>query len=231
MIRLNKYLAMSGVCSRRSADKLITEGKVKINGKVVKELGTVVDEKKDKIDVYNSETKIEKKKVYIMLNKPAGYITTSKEQFGRDYIMQLIHEKERVFSIGRLDQDTEGLILLTNDGEFANELMHPSKKINKTYVAKVSGNISEDKIKKLENGIKIEDYITAKAKVNWIAKDTLEIIIHEGKNRQVRKMCRAVGLKVEKLRRTKIGNLDLENLKVGEYKLFTKKQIETKLFK
>ena len=227
MIRLNKFLAMCGICSRRNADEIILQGKVRINGKKVTELGVSVDELKDKIEYNGKILKIKSKKVYIMLNKPAGYITTSKEQFGRPYILELIKEKERVFPVGRLDMDTEGLILLTNDGDFANSLMHPSKKINKVYEAKVSGNITEEKIKKLQNGVKIEDYITAPAKVRLITKDILEIIIHEGKNRQVKKMCRAVGLRVEKLKRTKIGEMELGNLKVGEYKILTEKQIKS----
>ena len=226
MLRLNKFLAMCGICSRRNADELILNKKIKVNGKIIYELGTVVDEYKDKVEYNNQILKLKNKKVYIMLNKPSGYITTSKEQFDRPYILELIHEEERVFPVGRLDMDTEGLILLTNDGEFSNSLMHPSKKIDKVYEAKVVGNITEEKIKKLEKGVKIEEYVTAPAKVKLLKKDVLEITIHEGKNRQVKKMCRAVGLRVEKLKRVRIGNMELGNLKVGEYVKFTEKQIK-----
>ncbi|MBR1883876.1 MAG: rRNA pseudouridine synthase [Clostridia bacterium] len=230
MIRLNKFLAMSGVCSRRMADKYIEDGKVSINGNVASELGTIINEEKDIVKVDGKCVKIEKKKVYIVLNKPAGYITTSKEQFGRPYILDLIKEKERVFPVGRLDMDTEGLIILTNDGDFANDMMHPSKKVNKTYVAKVMGKITEDKIRKLEKGVLIDGYVTAEAKVRLLEKQTLEITIHEGKNRQIKKMARAVGLRVEKLKRTKIGNLDLEKIPVGKYKLMSEKMIKEKIF-
>ncbi len=219
MIRLNKFLSMCGVCSRRKADELIGQGKIKVNGKIEGKIGSIVDEIKDKVEYEGKLLKLEDKKIYIMLNKPSGYITTSKEQFDRPCILDLIHEKERVFPIGRLDMDTEGLILLTNDGEFANKVMHPSKKIEKTYIAKVSGIITEEKMDKLRNGVKIEDYITAEAKVRKLSKDSIEIIIHEGKNRQIKKMCLAVGLRVEKLKRIKIGNLELGNLEVGKYKI------------
>lgn len=226
MIRLNKFLSMCGVCSRRKADELILNKKILVNGKNVSQLGMLIDEKKDEVKYEGKVLKVQERKIYIMLNKPAGYITTSKEQFGRPSVLDLITEKERVFPVGRLDMDTEGLLILTNDGEFANNLMHPSKKIEKTYTAKVLGNITEDKINKLKNGVKVEDYITAPAKVRMLSKNSLEIIIHEGKNREVKKMCKAVGLKVEKLRRTKIGSLELGNLEIGKYTLISEEKIK-----
>ena len=229
MVRLNKFLAMSGVSSRRQADKYIESGKVLVNGNVVTELGTCIDEEKDIVVVNGKRIKKEEKKLYIVLNKPEGYITTSKEQFGRPCILDLINEKERVFPVGRLDMDTEGLIILTNDGDFANDMMHPSRKVDKTYIAKVSGKIDSEKIKKLESGVKIEDYTTAPAKVKWIEKQTLEITIHEGKNRQIKKMCLSVGLGVEKLKRIKIGNLELGNIEIGKYILMTEKEIRRKI--
>ena len=229
MIRLNKFLATCGVSSRRNADEIILSGKVKVNGERVQSLGSCIDEFKDKVEYNGQILKLKNKKKYIVLNKPSGYITTSKEQFGRPYVLELINEEERVFPVGRLDMDTEGLLILTNDGEFANELMHPSKKIDKVYEAKVSGNITKEKIEKMKKGVKIEDYITAPAKVRLLKKDVLEIIIHEGKNRQVKKMCRAVGLRVEELKRTKIGKLELGNLKVGEYKIYRLNEIKNKL--
>ncbi len=227
MVRLNKFMSMCGICSRRKADSYISQGKVKINGKIEYELGKTIDEKKDKVEFEDKILKVEKKKIYIMLNKPSGYITTSKEQFGRPYILDLINENERVFPVGRLDMDTEGLILLTNDGDFANKLMHPKTEIEKTYIAKVDGNITADKINKLKNGVDIGGYITKEAKVRMYSKNSLEIIIHEGKNRQVRKMCKSVGLRVEKLRRVKIGALELGDLEVGKYRVISEGKINS----
>ena len=215
MIRLNKYIAECGVCSRRSADTLIQSGKVSVNGEVITELGVKIDEISDTIEVDNKIIKKENKLVYIMLNKPKGYVTTSKEQFGRKSVLDLIDTNLRVYPIGRLDMYTEGLLLLTNDGNFANEMMHPKNKIEKTYIAKVSGNITNEKIEMLP------------AKVRKILdKNELEIVISEGKNRQVRKMCNAVGLNVINLKRTKIGNLNLGKLKLGSYKYFDKNIIK-----
>ncbi len=229
MIRLNKFLSMCSVCSRRSADDIIISGKIKVNGEKVTSLGVKVDEYKDRVEYNGKILNIDSRKVYIVLNKPAGYVTTSKEQLGRPYVLELINEKERVFPVGRLDMDTEGLLILTNDGEFSNSLMHPSKKVEKVYEAKVSGNITSDKIERLKNGVKIEDYITAPAKVRLLKNNFLEITIHEGKNRQIKKMCRAVGLRVEALKRTKIGKLNLGNLKVGEYKVYKEDFIKSKI--
>lgn len=226
MIRLNKYIAQSGVCSRRKADDFITGKEVKINGQTVFELGTMVDETKDIVTVKGEKISLVKRKIYIMLNKPEGYVTTSVEQFDRPCVIDLIKEEERVFPVGRLDMETEGLLLLTNDGEFANRLMHPSKKINKVYMAKVTGNITEEAIQRLKKGVEIEDYTTAPAIVEKISKDELKITIHEGKNRQVRKMCAAVGLNVVHLRRIKVGNLELGNLRLGKYKVLKSYEIK-----
>lgn len=150
MIRLNKYIAECGICSRRNADNLISSGKVKLNGNVVTELGTKIDEDKDEVEINNKKIIKENTYVYIMLNKPKGYVTTSKEQFGRKSVLDLIDTNFRVYPIGRLDMYTEGLLLLTNDGEFANKMMHPKNKIEKTYIAKVSGNITEEKLLSLK---------------------------------------------------------------------------------
>jgi len=230
MIRLNKYIAQSGVCSRRRAELYITDKEVKINDKVVSEQGVMVDETKDIVSVLGKKIALVKKKMYIMLNKPEGYVTTSIEQFDRPCVIDLIKEDERVFAIGRLDMETEGLLLLTNDGDFANKLMHPSEKINKVYIAKVTGNITDQTITQLKKGVDIEGYTTAPAMVEKLAKDQLKITIYEGKNRQVRKMCTAVGLNVTHLQRTKIGNLELGNLKLGKYKLIKSYEIKN-LFK
>lgn len=226
MIRLNKYIAECGVCSRRSADTLIQSGKVYVNRKKVVDLGTKIDETNDEVTINNEKIKKEEKLVYLMLNKPKGYVTTSKEQFNRKSVMDLINLNLRVYPIGRLDMYTEGLLLLTNDGEFANCMMHPKNKVKKTYIVKVSGNITDDKIERLKKGVDIGGYITKPAQIRKKQnKDEIEIIISEGKNRQVRKMCDAVGLKVLNLKRIKIGNVNLGNLKKGDFRFLTKEEI------
>ncbi len=226
MIRLNKYIAECGVCSRRSADTLIKNGKVYVNRKKVVDLGTKIDETNDEVTINNEKIKKEEKLVYLMLNKPKGYVTTSKEQFNRKSVMDLINLNLRVYPIGRLDMYTEGLLLLTNDGEFANCMMHPKNKVKKTYIVKVSGNITDDKIERLKKGVDIGGYITKPAQIRKKQnKDEIEIIISEGKNRQVRKMCDAVGLKVLNLKRIKIGNVNLGNLKKGDFRFLTKEEI------
>ena len=226
-MRLNKYIATCGICSRRSAENYIICGKVKVNGKVVTNLSTKVDELNDKVEVLGKNISIEKKKVYIMLNKPKGFVTTNKEQFNRKCTLDLIKEPQRVFPIGRLDMYTEGLLLFTNDGDFANKITHPKNKIEKVYVVKVDKNITKDMIYKLENGLDIGGYITKEAKVNLLKEREFEITISEGKNRQVRKMCEAVGLKVLELKRIKLGNIKLEDLQIGKYRFLTKNEIES----
>ena len=228
MIRLNKYIAECGICSRRKADILIESGKVLVNDIVIKDLGVKIDDTKDQVKVDGKTVSKENKFVYIMLNKPKGYVTTNSEQFGRKTVLDLIDTDYRIFPIGRLDMYTEGLLLLTNDGEFANKLMHPKNKVEKTYIANVKGNITEEKIEHLRNGVDIGGYITKPAKVSIISKDNneIEIKISEGKNRQVRKMCEAVGLKVINLKRTSIGKLNLSNLKIGKYRYLNKNEID-----
>ena len=228
MIRLNKYIAECGICSRRKADILIESGKVLVNDIVIKDLGVKIDDTKDIVKVDGKTISKEDKFVYIMLNKPKGYVTTNSEQFGRKSVLDLIDTDYRIFPIGRLDMNTEGLLLLTNDGEFANKLMHPKNKVEKTYIANVKGNITEEKIEHLRNGVDIGGYITKPAKVRIISKykNEIGIKISEGKNRQVRKMCEAVGLKVINLKRISIGKLNLGNLKIGEYRYLNKNEID-----
>lgn len=227
LIRLNKYIAECGCCSRRKADELISTNKVSINGKSVSELGQKVNPEKDVVKIGDTILKQEEAKVYLMLNKPAGYITTNNEQFGRMSTVDLIKEELRVFPVGRLDKDTEGLLLFTNDGEFANYMMHPSHTIEKTYIVTTDSLITTDKIEKLKNGVDIGGYVTKEAKVRKYSKSKLEIIISEGKNRQVRKMCQAVNINVLKLKRIRIGNIELGDLKSGEYRNLTKKEINS----
>lgn len=224
-MRLNKYIATSGYCSRRQADEYIKKGKVKINNKIAT-LGNDVDEKRDRVEVCGKRISLIDEKVYIMLNKPRGYATTNSDEKSRKIIFDLVKSKHRLFAVGRLDIATEGLILLTNDGTFANNLMHPSKKVEKVYIAKVKGEITDEKLTKLINGVDIDGYITKEAVVKKVGIDELEITITEGKNRQVRKMCETVNLDVSKLRRVKFAGLDLKGLKLGESRELTSNELE-----
>lgn len=225
MIRINKYIANCGVCSRRKADQLILNGKVKINGVIIRDLGISIDENIDKVSVDGKDLSLEDKNVYIMMNKPVGYVTTNNEQLGRKCTTDLIHENVRVFPIGRLDMDSEGLLLFTNDGYFSNSLMHPKNKVKKVYIAKLNRKITDDKIEQLKKGVDIGDYVTMPADVKRITSNVIEITISEGKNRQIRRMCEAVGLRVLKLKRIKIGNLEIGQLPVGKYRYLTRKEL------
>lgn len=223
MERLNKYIASCGICSRRKADDLILQGRVKINNEVVTNLGAQVNSN-DVVKVDNKEINKEEKKVYIMLNKPKGYVTTSHDQFNRKSVLDLINEDVRVYPIGRLDMYTEGLLLLTNDGEFSNKMMHPRNKVEKTYIVTTDTKITNKQINDLRTGVDIGGYITKPAKVRILNNNRLEIIISEGKNRQVRRMCESVGINLLNLRRVKIGNLKLGNLQSGKYRYLTEQE-------
>ena len=232
--RLQKYLASSGIDSRRKCEQLILEGKVEVNGKTVLELGTKIDPEIDEVKYNGKIVKPEEEKVYILLNKPIGYVTTVKEQFGRDKIIDLVKVNKRLVPVGRLDMYTSGAIILTNDGEFVNKLTHPKNEITKTYNVTVAGKIKEEEIKKLEKGIEIEGgYVTKPAEVKILKIDEqknisrIQIIIHEGKNRQIRKMCKAINKKVLALHRSKIGNIGVKDLKVGTWRYLTKKEVES----
>lgn len=228
-IRLNKYIALAGVCSRRNADTIILEGRVKVNGQTITELGTKVT-CKDKVEVDSKEIRLETNKIYVMLNKPKGYVTTSKEQFNRPSVLDLINVSERIFPIGRLDMDSEGLLLLTNDGDFTNEIIHPTKHVSKTYEVELKSDIYEEKIKLLKRGVDIGGYTTKPAEIGVISERKILITIYEGKNRQIRRMCEAIDNKVVSLKRISIGKLDLGNLKTGEYRLLNKDELN-KIFK
>ena len=232
--RLQKYLASSGIDSRRKCEQLILEGKVEVNGKTVLELGTKIDPEIDEVKYNGKIVKPEEEKVYILLNKPIGYVTTVKEQFGRDKIIDLVKVNKRLVPVGRLDMYTSGAIILTNDGEFVNKLTHPKNEITKTYNVTVAGKIKEEEIKKLEKGIEIEGgYVTKPEEVKILKINEkknisrIQIIIHEGKNRQIRKMCKAINKKVLALHRSKIGNIGVKDLKVGTWRYLTKKEVES----
>ena len=223
-IRLQKFLANSGVASRRKCEELILDGKVSVNGQIVKELGTKVNPAVDKVEYCGNPVFSSNKFVYILLNKPIGYVTTAKDQFDRDSVLDLVKVKERVVPVGRLDMYTSGALILTNDGDFVYKVTHPKHEITKTYTATVRGIIENDEVEKLRNGVEIEDYKTRPAKVKILKTDEeknisrLEITIHEGKNRQVRKMCEAVGSKVVALHRSKIGDIGVKDLKLGTWR-------------
>ena len=230
MERLQKVIANLGYCSRRKAEELIKEGKVLLNGNIVKELGTKV-KNSDTIEVEGNILDNNKNYEYYILNKPRGVVTTTNDEHGRKTVIDLIDTSTRIYPIGRLDYDTTGLLLLTNDGELANKLMHPSFKIDKTYIAKIEGIISPISIKKLRSGVVIDGYKTrpARVKVKSIDKKTnksiVEITISEGKNHQVKKMFEAVGHQVLKLKREKYAIFDIKDLKVGEYRKLTFKEV------
>lgn len=223
-IRLQKFLANSGVASRRKCEELILDGKVSVNGQIVKELGTKVNPAVDKVKYCGNPVFSSNKFVYILLNKPIGYVTTAKDQFDRDSVLDLVKVKERVVPVGRLDMYTSGALILTNDGDFVYKVTHPKHEITKTYTVTVRGVIENDAVEKLRNGVEIEDYKTRPAKVKILKTDEeknisrLEITIHEGKNRQVRKMCEAVGSKVVALHRSKIGDIGVKDLKLGTWR-------------
>lgn len=228
--RLQKVIANSGICSRRKAEELILTGHVTVDNVIVTKLGTVVTEK-NVIEVDGIRLEYDEK-VYYLLNKPRGVVSTTSDDKNRKTVIDLIDTKKRIYPIGRLDYDTTGALLLTNDGDFANLMMHPKNEIDKVYVAKLNGIIKGDEINKLKNGVLIADKLVVRAsRVKLRKVDTknqssfVEITIHEGKNHQVKKMFEAVGMKVDKLKRERIAFLNVQNLNSGEYRELTKKEV------
>ena len=230
-VRLQKYLAMANVASRRAAEEYIVQGRVKVNGNVCDVLGTKVD-MTDKVEFDGKIVKIEEKKVYIAMNKPSGYVTTASDERGRDTVIDLVKNDipERVFPVGRLDYNTEGLLILTNDGDFTYKVTHPKHKVAKVYLAEVVGVPDRKALNDLANGVLIDGKMTSRAKVDTVAinknSSTLEITIFEGRNRQVRKMCEAVGHRVIHLKRTAIGNVKLSHLPLGKWRHLTDREIK-----
>ena len=229
MERLQKVIAASGYTSRRKAEELIVQGKVKVNGKVVKELGTKVSEK-DEIEIDHKILEKEQKEYYL-INKPRGVITSTDDDKNRRIATELIPTNARIYPVGRLDYDTTGVLLLTNDGDFANIMMHPKNKIDKVYLAKLEGIIKGEQIHKLEKGIVLDHVkvIPSRVKLKKVNSDTntciVEITIHEGKNHQVKRMFEAVGFHVEKLTRKRMGIFTTEGLQSGEYRKLTPKEV------
>ena len=234
-IRLQKYLANSGVASRRKCEELILEGKISVNGEVVTELGTKINPTVDKVTYCGKEIQNSEKLVYILLNKPIGYVTTAKDQFNRDTVLNLVKVKERVVPVGRLDMYTSGALILTNDGDFVYKVTHPKHEVTKTYTVTLHGIIDVEAVEKLRQGVEIEDYVTRPAKVKILKTDIeknisrLEITIHEGKNRQFRKMCEAVGSIVIALHRSKSGNIRVKDLELGNWRYLKEYEVKSLL--
>ena len=228
-VRLQKFLAESGVASRRKSEELIEQGKVKVNGRLAM-IGDKVDPKKDTITVSGKKIVKTKTFTYVVLHKPRGFITTMNDEMDRKCVAELIKDVPgRVYPVGRLDRDSEGMLLFTNDGAFANAMTHPTKHVPKTYRVTVRPSISEEQITALTQGVIIEDRKTAPAEVRVITKEegrvVLEIILYEGRNRQIRKMCEEVGLEVARLKRTQIGSIKLGMLKQGAWRHLTEDEV------
>lgn len=236
MERLQKILSQAGIASRREAETFITAGRVAVNGTVVTELGAKADPAKDAITFDGKPVKPATKKVYVLLNKPAGYMTTMKDPEGRPIVSDLVKGVgERVFPVGRLDYNTEGLLLLTNDGAWANSLAHPRHEVDKEYLVRVQGGVSPDQVRHLASGVDLEEATTAPCTARIVQESEknswLSITIHEGRYRQVRRMCEAVGLSVVRLKRVRYGSLDLGELKPGQYRLLTPREAKLLLLK
>ncbi|MDU5111566.1 MAG: pseudouridine synthase [Clostridium sp.] len=232
--RLQKYMARCGVASRRKCEEIILSGEVKINDNIVSELGVKINPEKDTVTYKGNIIKPEEKKLYIMLNKPEGYITSVKDEKGRKTILDLVKVEERIYPIGRLDYDSSGLILLTNDGDIYNKIIHPRVNIGKKYIATCRGEFSKEEIRRFESGVDIGGYITAEAKMTLLdiekkknsVNSVVEIIIHEGKNRQIRRMCEALGHEVLSLKRVEVGNIKLGYLKKGQWRDLTEEELK-----
>lgn len=229
-VRLQKLLADCGIASRRKAEVLIADGLVKVNG-VAAKIGDKVDPKKDKVMVNGKPLVTKVRNVYVMLHKPRGFITTMSDEMDRRCVAQLVSDiPERIYPVGRLDRDSEGLLLLTNDGEFANALTHPSMHVPKTYRVTVRPSITDDQLTQITMGIVIEGQKTAPATVRVISQEpgrvVLEIVLYEGRNRQIRKMCEALGLEVARLKRIAVGPIKLGMLQQGDYRRLTREEVK-----
>lgn len=228
-IRLQKHLADCGVASRRKAEELIADGKVRVNGRIAK-IGDKVDPKRDKVSVRGKNVVVNNEKVYIMLHKPRGFVTTVNDELNRKCVMDLVKDAgSRLYPVGRLDKDSEGLLFLTNDGEFANKLTHPSSHVNKTYRVTVGGEVSDEKLDRLCSGIELDGRKTLPCDVFVIERredrTILNFIISEGRNRQIRRMCEAVGLEVLRLKRIEIAGVKLGMLQRGDWRPLNEREM------
>jgi 23S rRNA pseudouridine2605 synthase len=225
-VRLQKVLAQAGLGSRRVAEELIERGRVRVNGDVAV-LGRRVDPEVDVVEVDGAQIGVRSGLVHYLLNKPRGVITTASDTHGRPTVVELVPAEPRVFPVGRLDGDTEGLLLLTNDGDLAHRLTHPSFGVDKEYLVEVDGNPHRGVVRRLREGVELDDGVTAPAKVAVLGDHLLRITIHEGRNRQVRRMCEAVGTPVVRLVRTRIGPLNDRSLKPGEWRSLTQEEVRS----
>ncbi|MBR1807267.1 MAG: rRNA pseudouridine synthase [Selenomonadaceae bacterium] len=227
MERLQKLIARAGICSRRAAEDLIAAGRVTVDGKIVRELGAKAEPSQNKIRVDGRLLTFDAEKIYLLMNKPRGYVSTVHDDRGRRTVLDLLDENfsERVYPVGRLDLNSEGLLLLTNDGDLTNALLHPRREVTKTYRARVTGTVTEDKLDKLRTGIELDDGLTAPAEIYLLDDGLVEITIHEGRNRQVRRMFAAIGCDVKRLRRVKFAGLTLDGLKVGQVRSLSADEI------
>ena len=228
-VRLQKYMAECGVASRRKSEELIEMGKVKVNGHIA-HIGDKINPKKDIVTVKGKKINKEEKLYYLMLNKPRGFITTMSDEMDRKCVAMLVKDVgARVYPVGRLDRESEGLLLMTNDGEFANAMTHPTKHVPKTYRVTVRPSISEEQITKLSTGIVIDDRMTAPAEVRVVKREenrvVIEIILYEGRNRQIRKMCDALGLEVARLKRIAVGSVKLGMLPQGKWRELSEEEV------
>lgn len=233
-IRLQKFLSEAGVASRRKAEEMIRNGMVKVNGAVA-QIGDSVDPKKDTVVVKGKKVKKESNLRYILLNKPRGYVTTTDDDLGRKCVLELVRDvKERIYPVGRLDRVSEGALILTNDGAFANAMMHPSRHVPKTYRVTVRPDATAEQVDILSTGVELDGRMTAPAEVHVLSKEegraVLEIVLYEGRNRQIRRMCEAVNLEVARLRRIAVGPVKLGMLQTGEWRDLTPAEVES-LFK
>ncbi len=227
--RLQKLIAAAGLASRREAERWISAGRVTVNGRVAT-LGEQADPERDRIAVDGRPLRSEQQKITLMLNKPVGYVTTARDPQGRKVVRELVRDVPvRLFPVGRLDVNTEGLLLLTNDGELAARLSHPRHQVAKTYLVRIRGRLTDDERRRLEQGLELEDGPTAPARVEKVRSSGshtwLEMTITEGRNRQVRRMCEAVGHPVSRLKRIRVGFLDLGELRCGQYRLLTSAEV------
>ena len=233
-IRLQKFLSEAGVASRRKAEEMIRNGSVKVNGAVA-QIGDSIDPKKDTVVVKGKKIRKESNLRYILLNRPRGYVTTTDDDLGRKCVLELVRDvKERIYPVGRLDRVSEGALILTNDGAFANAMMHPSKHVPKTYRVTVRPGITSEQVDMLSTGIDLDGRMTAPAQVHVLSKEddraVVEIVLYEGRNRQIRRMCEAVNLEVARLRRIAVGSVKLGMLQTGEWRDLTPTEVES-LFK
>jgi len=233
-MRINKFLAQAGLGSRRSCEQLVLESKIRVNGKIIKDLATDIDPQNDIVEYKNKKLRLSSNKIYLMLNKPVGYLVTAADPFERQTVFDLLPEfKEHIFPIGRLDKNSEGLLLLSNDGNFAQKITHPSRKLPKTYLVKAKGRIYFRQLRDLREGVQLEDGKTIPAKVfiksfNKAQNMTkLRMIIYEGRNRQIRRMLKAVESSVIELKRVQIGEINIGKMPKGEWRYLKEKEVRS----